>query len=165
MPRTLFRKSMVSRTSVVPTCSDLLRAIAISFSCSVSQIAVARRSVSVKNEIWPHYSGNPFDCLVHGFSYGRELGGTLLLRRGQTYEYPFFTNAKSQSCQAPGSALKTGLFITPAHGRSLSTIRMASITTSRVGDSKFSHEFEKQDLQCRHKLKNKETARFSAIFY
>lgn len=48
IPRTSLGVSILSRTSVVPTFSDLTRAMAMSFSSCVSQRAVAGRSVSVK---------------------------------------------------------------------------------------------------------------------
>ena len=47
IPRMILGVSILSRTSVVATRSDLTRAIARSFSASVSQRAVAGRSVRV----------------------------------------------------------------------------------------------------------------------
>lgn len=47
IPRRTFLMSILSRTSVVPTRSDLTRAIARSFSSCESHLAVAGRSVRV----------------------------------------------------------------------------------------------------------------------
>ena len=49
MPRRILATSSLSRTSVAARRSDLTRAMARSFSSSVSHLAVAGRSVKVKN--------------------------------------------------------------------------------------------------------------------
>lgn len=51
MPLIILGVSSVSRTSVAPTRSDLIRATARSFSSWVSHFAVAGRSVKVKKAI------------------------------------------------------------------------------------------------------------------